>query len=235
VDRYVANSQATKRVMLESAPWLDESRVALIYNGIDADRFAAATPAGLDLPEGSFTVGYVGRLDPEKGADLVPDAWARIADALPDAHLVIAGAGKSEREMRARLGDSPRVRWPGFRRDVAELMNALDLLIVPSRSEAFGLAAAEAMACGVPVVAARVGGLPEVVIDGEQGVLVPPEDPAALAKAVIALARDPERRAAMGRAGRERVRAAFSLERTLDGYEALLEEMIARKRGGRAG
>ena len=230
VDVYVANSRATRQVMLDSAPWLDPARVALVYNGVDADGIASAAPAALGLPADALAIGFAGRLDPQKGADLLPDIWERIHPRLPNAHLVIVGQGSCEKEMRRRMEGSPRVHWLGFRRDVPAILRALDLLVVPSRTEAFGLAAAEAMAAGVPVVASTAGGLPEVVMDGETGVLVPPEDPAAVAEAVVSLAGDADARRRLGDAGRERVRRHFSLDAVLDGYESLLERTLAERR-----
>lgn len=226
VHHYVANSLASRQVALQSGPWLAASQVSVIYNGVDVDAFASAAPADLGLPPGAFVVGYVGRLDAEKGTDLLAGAWPRIAVQVPHAHLVLAGTGKLEGTIRAALGDDPRVHFLGFRRDVASVVRAMDVVVVPSRSEAFGYAAAEAMAAGVPVVAARVGGLPEVVVDGETGLLIAPESRDAIADAVAGLARDPERRCAFRQAGQARVRDRFSLSRVLDEYEALLQRMI---------
>jgi glycosyltransferase involved in cell wall biosynthesis len=230
VNVYVANSRATRQVMLHSAPWLDPSRIQLIYNGVDAEGIASAPPAALGLPADALAIGFVGRLDPQKGADLLPEIWERIQSAVPRAHLVIAGAGSCEAEMRRRLDGAPRVHWLGFRRDVPSILRALDLLIVPSRTEAFGLAAAEAMAAGVPVVATTAGGLPEVVVDGETGILVPPENPGAVADAVVSLANDADARRRLGAGARARVRRHFSLDAVLDGYESLLGRMIAERR-----
>jgi len=222
---YVANSAATRDAMLASASWLDVERVTLILNGVDVDRFATAEAALLDLPDDAIAVGYVGRLDTEKGIYELAAAWPEIAAAVPNAHLVVAGTGAGA----ASLQPLPRVSLLGFRADVPAVMRALDLLVVPSRTEAFGLAAAEALAAGVPVVATRVGGLPEVVHDGVHGVLVPPLDPEGLASAVIALCNDPGRRIALGTAGTGHVADRFSWERTLDAYEALLERVVRTK------
>jgi glycosyltransferase involved in cell wall biosynthesis len=226
VHHWIVNSDASREVTLRTGPSLSEDRVSVIYNGTDADLFARAEPAVLDLLPGAVAVGYVGRLDPEKGTDLLMPAWERVAAAAPEAHLVLAGSGTLEQRLRAEAAALPRVHFLGFRRDVPQLMKAMHIVVVPSRSEAFGNAAAEAMAAGVPVVATRVGGLPEVVDAGRTGLLVPSESPAALADALIALIADPERRRAFGEAGMARVRERFSLRRVLDEYEALLARMI---------
>lgn len=222
---HVANSHATRRTMLDSAPWLDPARVAVIHNGIDAAPYRAAPPADLGLPEGAVAIGFVGRFEERKGMLDLADAWPAVAAALPDAWLVVAGKGPLEEEARRRLEGAPRVRWLGFRTDVPAVMRALDVLAVPSHWEGFGLVAAEALAAGTPVVAADASSLPEIVRDGAEGRLVPPHDPAALARALVELGADAALRARMGEAGRERVRAEFSMERMLDRYEEALERV----------
>jgi glycosyltransferase involved in cell wall biosynthesis len=227
VTHCVVNSHATLRTVLDSAPWLDAFRLSVIHNGIDVDRFAAASPLALPVPPDAVIIGFVGRFSPEKGLPELAAAWLRIVDALPAAHLVVAGSGPLEAELRGRLAGAPRVHWFGFENDIAAMMKAFDVLAVPSYEEGFGLVAAEAMAAGVPVVASCVGGLVEVVDDGVTGRLVQPRDPGALADALLDLAADPDMRRRMGAAGEERARRCFSLERMLDRYEALLETVAA--------
>ncbi|MBA2246396.1 MAG: glycosyltransferase, partial [Gemmatimonadetes bacterium] len=130
----------------------------------------------------------------------------------------------------SRLAAAPRVRWLGFREDVPAIMRALDLLVVPSHYEGFGLVVAEAMAAGTAVIATRTSNFPELITDGIEGRLVPPRDPPALAETILELLHDPELRARMGRAGRERVRREFTLERMLDRHEELLAEVVAEAR-----
>jgi glycosyltransferase involved in cell wall biosynthesis len=219
---FITNSEATRCTVLGSAPWIDAAQVSTIYNGIDAGRFADAEPLDLGLPEDAVAVGYVGRLEARKGVRELAAAWPRVAEAVPQAHLVLAGKGPLEAEIRERLAGVPRVRWLGFREDVPQLMRALDVLLVPSHWEGFGLVAVEVMAAGVPVVATRASSLPELLDDGVQGRLVPVQDPGALAAAAIELARDPGLRARMGRAGQARVRSSFTFDRMLDEYEACL-------------
>ena len=125
--------------------------------------------------------------------------------------------------------------FAGVRRDVPEVLRAFDLLVQPSLWEGFGLTLVEAMAVGTPVVASRVGGVPEAVVDGVTGLLVPPGDAQSLASACAALLRDPGRASQMGRAGIERARAEFGIERLVREIEDLYRELLFRGRGGHEG
>lgn len=230
-DHMVANSEATRRVLLESAPWLTPDGVTVIHNGIPVDRFRSAEPATLPVPEGALTIGFVGRLAVEKGLPDLVAAWPMIRDAEPRAHLVLVGDG-SEREWLERdLGGDPRVRLLGYRSDVPEILKALDIFVLPSHSEAFGIAAAEAMAAGRPVVATTVGGLTEVIQDGETGRLVPPHSPDRLAAAVLDLARDPSLRRRLGDAAARDVADRFDNATVVDRYRELLARIVARGNG----
>jgi len=218
----VANSHATRRIMLGSAPWLSGEAVSVIHNGVDPGPFDEAESASLGLPERALVFGFVGRFVEWKGVLKLADAWRAAAPRLPDAHLVIAGEGEMEDAMRARLGDTGRVHWLGFRRDVPAVMRALDVLVFPSWMEGFGLAALEAMAAGVPVIAADAGALPEVVGHEREGLLVPPRDADALVAAMIRLAEDGALRHRLGTEGKARVRREFSVRRMVDAYEDVL-------------
>jgi glycosyltransferase involved in cell wall biosynthesis len=173
-------------------------------------------------------IGTLARLVPQKGLDVLLEAFARVP---PPARLVIAGAGtlRPVLEARAVMPDLVgRVAFLGPRADSAAVMAALDLFVLPSRWEGFGLVLLEAMAAGRAIVASRVSAIPEVVAEGETALLVPPDDPGALAAAIVALLDDPARRQAMGAAGRARVRQEFAPDRlvraTLDLYRTVLED-----------
>lgn len=222
--RLVANSRTTLGIMLDSAPWLDEDRTAVIHNGIDLGRFRNVTPVDLGLPPDAVAVGFVGRFVDWKGVLTLVDAWRRVAPSISRAHLVLVGEGEEEEEMRRRLDGSPRVRWLGFRTDVPQVMAALDVLVYPSVMEGFGLAAVEGMASGLPLIVAEAGSLPEVVGDAGAGRFVPPHDASALGAALVELVTDAELRRTMGARGRERVEELFDLERMVDRYEEVLRE-----------
>lgn len=225
---HVANSEATRRTMLDSAPWLRPERVRVIHNGIDEEAIESVPAADLELPADALAIGFVGRFDERKGILEMARAWPAVAAALPDAHLVMVGKGPEEARARSLLVDAPRVRWLGYRADAPAVIKALHLLAVPSHWEGFGLVAAEALAAGTPVVAADASSLPEIVRHGSEGLLVPPRDPRALADALVTLGRDVGMRARMAAAGRARIREHFSLDGMIDRYEALLGEVAER-------
>jgi len=159
----------------------------------------------------------VGVLEERKGHATLLEAMARLG-AGSRVRLVFAGSGTRETVLRAdAAARGLTVRFLGFRDDVARCLAAADLAVLPSLHEGLGVAALEAMAAERAVVASRVGGLPEVVVDGETGRLVPPGDPAALRSAIAALVNDPAARARMGAAGAQRVRERFSAVAMADG------------------
>jgi glycosyltransferase involved in cell wall biosynthesis len=168
----------------------------------------------------------VARLEPQKGLDVALRALAALP---PEAVLVVLGEGPQRAELEvlaAQLGVTERVRFPGRVGDVAALLRAAELLVHPARWEGFGLALLEAMLCGKPIVASRVSSIPELVADGETGILVPPDDPAALATAVGILLEDRTQATAMGEAGLVRAQQRFSVarmaERTVEVYRRAL-------------
>lgn len=224
---HVTNAEATRRTILAAAPWLPPERVAVVYNGVDLERFDATPPADLGLPDGAVAVGYLGSLEPRKGLPDLAAAWPAVAEAVPAAHLLLAGKGRQEALLREMLEDAPRVRFLGHRTDAPAVVKALDALVLPSYVEGAPNVVLEAMAAGVPVVATAVSGTPELVVDGETGLLVPPRAPEALGRALVRVAGDADTRARLGAAGRARAEARFALERMIDDYDALLRRTAA--------
>ncbi|MBI2132360.1 MAG: glycosyltransferase family 4 protein, partial [Candidatus Tectomicrobia bacterium] len=197
------------------------SQFVTIFSGIPLPGPKARAGTGpsrrraLGLPAEGALVGSVGRLDPIKGHGLLIQAFALLGDRHPGARLILIGEGEKREEYQAlarELGVAEGVRFMGWRDDVGDLLEELDLFVFPSRNEGMGRAAVEAMAAGLAVVAARTGGLPEVVREGETGLLVPPGDAAALSAAIDRLLARPEERRAMGEAGRG-LAQAYSAER----------------------
>jgi glycosyltransferase involved in cell wall biosynthesis len=221
---------------LESSEHLPRRKMAIIGHGVAAP--AAPVPRAearraLGLRPLDPLLGAVGRLSPEKGHAHLLRALPAILRALPGAGLVLAGEGGQRRaleEEAGRLGVADRVEFLGQRRDVARVLAALDLFVQPSLYEGFGLSLLEAMAAGLPVVASRVGGIPEIVDDGESGVLVPPGDPDALAAASIAILLDPATARRLGGTAALRARERHSIESEAARVDALYARVLGRER-----
>ncbi len=241
----VAAPLADRIVVLTEQEMLDhlERRIGrreqfvVIPSGVDLETIRARAPAReearrrLGVADDSLLVVGVGRLVPIKGFDVLVRALPAIARAAPAARLTLVGDGPDRAalvtEARA-LGVANRLELAGAHTEVAPFLAAADLLVAPSRNEGQGKSLVEAMALGLPVVAARVGGIPAVVEDGETGRLVPPDDPPALAGAVTQLLADPELRRRMGAAGRRRAEQ-FSLRVMEARLLSLYSELCARK------
>jgi glycosyltransferase involved in cell wall biosynthesis len=174
-------------------------------------------------------VGVIGRLSPEKGMDLALRVHRIVAQRLPNARLLIVGEGSQRVELgryAKRLGIGPSVCWLEYQEELAEVYRRLAVLLIPSRSEGLPNVALEAMGHGVPVVATAVGGLPEVVTDGESGFLAPPEDVEVLAQKVLCILEDPPLRRRLGHRALQEMATRFSLEARL----RALHEVYARLR-----
>jgi glycosyltransferase involved in cell wall biosynthesis len=192
----------------------------------------AAARAALGVPADAFVVVGLGRLAPVKGFDVLLRALPALLTAVPTAHVLLVGDGSERAVLEAQaaalhVGD--RVRITGAAADVAPWLATSDVLAAPSRNEGMGRALVEAMALGVPVVAAAVGGIPAVVTDGECGRLVAPEDPAALADALIELGLDEALCAKLGGAAVRRAEA-FSTDAASAAMRAVYDEVVREKR-----
>lgn len=198
---------------LQAVYGVPPERLVTVHNGVDLQRFAAAPPRP---PDGTFRVGMLARFDAEKGqADLVRAA-AALGTRLPQLRLVLAGDGPTRpavQELAARLGLGARVEFPGHVARVEALYPSLDAVALVSLYEAHPVSLLEALACGRPVVATDLPGVREAVEDGRDALLVPPADEAALCDALVALAGDAARRAALGRAGRAHAERDFDQRR----------------------
>jgi len=217
----LVNSQATRRTVMNSAPWLDPARVHLLYKGIDIDRF---TPG--EAPSGRPVVGMVGQLVERKGILEMMGAWTRIDALERDERPLLRLAGEGDlkgplEQWRDGLRHPGDVELLGYTEHVENFYRSLHILAMPSHFEGFGLAAAEALACAVPVVAGDASSLPEIVVDGETGLLVPPRDSDALFAALTRLLDDPGLARSMGLAGRQLILDRYPRERTLNQFLGL--------------
>jgi glycosyltransferase involved in cell wall biosynthesis len=213
----VANSSAARdQLVREGVP---ADRLRLIANGLDAGRFVPA-PRRPQIRR----IVMVANLRPEKGHDTLLAAAPRILARYPDATFTFVGEGPKREALETltrALGVAERVEFLGESRDVAPVLARHDLFVLPSRSEAFPNALIEAMATALPVVATDVGGIPEVVRPGLNGLLVRPDDTNALADAVLALMDDPAAAAALGRAARADVERHYTIDRMVERFEQL--------------
>jgi sugar transferase (PEP-CTERM/EpsH1 system associated) len=214
-------------------------KIVEIPGGVHVDTFAQVDRKSIerlrhkwDLGTKVAIVGTVGRFAEPKGYSYLLEAMVELRNQNANIRALLVGDGPLRPAMEEKaeaLGLSDTVVFTGIRRDVPEILALLDVFVLPSLWEGLPIALLEAMAAGLPVVATRVGGVPEVVVDGATGLLVPPRAPEALSKAILKLLQDPDLRQKMGQAGQERVREYFSVERMVEETEALYERLLAEK------
>ncbi len=236
VDVIVTPSEAV-RADLERFDGIAPEQVEVIYYGIDHDRFASAdgredVRRRLELPLEAKLVGTAGRLALQKGFDVLVQALPGVVAAHPDVRLLLIGSGKLEGELRAeadRLGVASRVDFLGTRSDMPELFAAMDCFVLPSKRDSFPVVLLEAAAAGLPCVATDDGGNPESVIHERTGLLVPVDDPKALAEAVVSVLDDPERASRWGAAGRAKIERLHTARVMMERIESLYERVLAAK------
>jgi glycosyltransferase involved in cell wall biosynthesis len=232
-DMVVAVSREDQRrlVELEGIP---PGRVVYVPNGIASPPAptGAVRREGLDLHQDDLVVGTVGVLRSQKALDVLVKAAAILRAEFPRLRVVVVGAGPEYGALEKLIGEldlSSTVNLLGYRTDVPELLPIFDVAASSSDFEGSPLAVLEYMEAGLPVVSTRVGGIPDLVEDGVTGLLVDRGDPVALARAIAELLRDPQRRAQMGRLGRDRRRSEFDIEVTVEHIERLYEDLYRDK------
>ncbi len=232
-ERVIAVSGSVARFVSEVEGTPPE-RVGTIHYGLDVPSFRAnsrqiaRSRLGVTETQNVCLIGFVGRLVRQKGVDLALQAFACLRKGHPQSRLLIVGDGPERQHLEAqtrRLGLKESVIFGGWVDDASCVMPAFDIVVAPSRWEGFGLVVLETMSHGLPVIAARAGSLPEIVIDGETGLLVPSECPAALAKAMEELLIDPRRAKSMGRRAQSRVSQSFSVEKMVDATVDVYEQI----------
>ena len=213
---------------------VERNKIAVIPNGVDSSRPGLQSGSAEFRAENGFSAEEcilmgVGRLAPEKGFDVLIAAFALLQPRFPDIRLIIAGDGSEASVLRARAElVSPHIHFLGHTQETGRLFQTADIVIAPSRQEGQGIVPLEAMAASKPVVASRVGGLVETIVEGETGLLVPPDDAPALASALEKLLTDPAQRAALGAAGRKRVVQEYSLQTQIQKIEAIYRDVYRR-------
>jgi glycosyltransferase involved in cell wall biosynthesis len=227
-------------VELDVAP---ATRFAVVRLGIELDQRVASGSNGrgetrrvLGIGEGPFTVGWIGRMTGIKRTDDVLLAFKSLRERGIDARLCLVGDGPDRDQVERRaheLGVMKETLFLGYQEQVSSFFSAFDVFILPSANEGTPVTAIEALAAGKPVVATRVGGIPDVVRDGEDGFLVAPGDVEALAERLAQLATDPQLRERMGEAARARVRERYSVERLVDDVDRLYRSLLEAEGLGR--
>jgi glycosyltransferase involved in cell wall biosynthesis len=243
-DRIFANSQAVKRFAVEYER-IPADRFEVIYHGIDPEAFKSNAEhrdkirQDFGLSDGDYVIGTVGRLAEQKGHRYLLDAAAIVCARCRNAKFVIVGGdarrpSESIKEQLLRLNRSlnghDKAIFTGLRTDIPDVMSLFDIFVLPSLWEGFGIVLIEAMSLRKPIIATNVDGIPEVVVDGVTGLLVPPRDANALANAILELIRDQSRAREMGERGRLRVEEHFTADRMVKRYEQAYESILIHKR-----
>lgn len=232
-DRILTTGDAIKAIV--SGAGVKAARIVSIPAGVDTTRFhpgVSGDGVRAELGLRGPVVGLVANVRGSKGHRYFLEAAREVLQARPDTRFLIVGDGVGFDDVRRRVGEmglGRHVILTGFRRDIPEVMAALDVLVLPSlRSEGTPQVIPQALAVGTPVVGTSVGGIPEIVRDGETGRLVPPADAPALAEAVLALLADPARARALARAGQALVRARYTFDAMMERTTAVYRELLAR-------
>jgi glycosyltransferase involved in cell wall biosynthesis len=239
-DKVIAISDAVRRYSCGSGIGLPETKVVTVHYGINTADYEHVNRESVNdlrnqwgVGKGEYCIGCVARLEPQKAIAVLVEGFALYLAQNPGgAKLVIIGAGSLEKELKTQSSRSKiadKVVWAGFREDIPLVMNSIDVLALTSIWEGFGLVLIEAMAAGKPVIASRISAIPEIVADGETGVLVPARQPGAVAEA-IKLLEDPDVRQEYGKAARDRVKKAFTIDRMVKQTSLIYEESLQKCR-----
>jgi L-malate glycosyltransferase len=218
VDCFIAASEAIRRMLVGDG--VPAERTVTVHEGIDVEHAAAAPPVNVHeafwLPHGAPVVGNVAALVPHKGQRYLIDAAHLVVQQIPDARFVILGEGELREHLERQVHEhhlEKHVLLPGFRTDVLGCIKGFDLFVMSSVTEGLGTSLLDAMACARPIVATGAGGIPEIVENGVNGLLVPVRDSQALAEAMVRMLKDADLRQRMGDAGLARVTERFTVER----------------------
>jgi glycosyltransferase involved in cell wall biosynthesis len=232
--RMTAVSEDLKEYLRKELKLAGTKKIMILYNGIDLDRFTVKNSgsnmrADLGISPDAPVAGTVGSLFEVKGIPYLLRAVKKVVSYFPDFKLLIAGEGNQEpflKQETAALGLKDNVIFLGLRDDIPAVLNIIDVYVCSSLSEGLSIAILEAMAMEKPVVATKVGGNPELIVPGENGYLIPSEDPEPIAEKIIVLLKDKSLREKMGKAGRKMVEEKFSLKAMIDNYQNLYRKLL---------
>jgi glycosyltransferase involved in cell wall biosynthesis len=235
-DKMIAVSESIKKDIIQY-DGIDSSKILVIPNGIDTEKFKpegnfADISEELSFKRSDIVVGFVGRIVPAKGLEYLIDAFSYIKKGFTNSWLLIVGEGGIMGELRERTKKNnvqDSVIFAGKRRDIADVLSRTDIFVMPSIAEGLPNALLEAMAMGKPIVATMIGGIPEVIKNGFNGLLVPPRDPAALATAIKELIGNGQLSVRMGQAARDLVVNKYSIRETAQKWESLYLSILKEK------
>ena len=223
VDKFIAVSEVLKEKLITTHS-IPEQKIVTIYNGIelqeyrnhDFDRSCREIRKEFCIEDGAFLIGAIGRMVWEKGFEYLIRCIPEIIKTFPKVKILLVGDGPRRERLEA-LGERLKIKnnivFTGFRSNIREILSAIDILVVPSILEGFPMITLEAMAMAKPIIATNIDGITEQITDGENGILVPPKNPEAIAKAVIRILADKESSKAMGLEARKKVEQEFSVEK----------------------
>lgn len=235
--KIIVNSNAVGRRF----PWIDKpySKVIAIYNGVNLAEFSSRVNVNkirdeFAISERDTLVGVVGQLIPWKGHMYFLESAKEVAERISSAKFMIvgdeipkgSGYRKKLEEFTFELGIRDKVIFTGFRKDIPDILSAFDIFVLPSLGEPFGRVIIEAMAMAKPVIATNAGGVPEIIVDGKTGILVPPEDPRAMTEAIIELLKDRDKAKKLGENGRKRVEEVFTIQEHVIKVQQLYLELL---------
>jgi glycosyltransferase involved in cell wall biosynthesis len=225
-DRITATSKMLKRLTKELAS--SEKKVIRIPFGVDLNKFR---PESIKNNNKGITLGVIKRLDPKYGIEYLIKAFALVEKRYSNTRLLIVGDGSLRSKLKklsSQLGCDKKIKFlgniPHFQ--IPKMLNEMDIFVMPSLQESFGVAALEASACQLPVIASNVGGVPEVILDKKTGLLIPPQDPSAIAEAIIYLIENPDLRQKLGEFGRNFVMKNYNWHENAKRMENLYQEVL---------
>ncbi len=233
-DRVIAISEGIGQVLLSEG--LPATKLRIVRSAVDWDRYAqpadrTAIRQQLAVPTDALLIGVIAQLIPRKGHRFLLAALPALIAVYPNLHVRCFGQGLLAAEIQRQIADlelSDHVQLAGFRDDLPNILPALDLVVHPVLMEGLGVSLLQAASAGVPIIASRVGGIPEAVRDGENGLLVPPGDVAALRETISRLLADPEYRRKLGAGGQELMAREFSVDAMVEGNLAVYRELVCR-------
>jgi len=235
VDCFIAASDAIRQMLV--ADGVPAERTVTVHEGIDVEHVLAAPPVNVHetffLPHGAPVVGNVAALVPHKGQRYLIEAAHLVVRQVPDARFVILGEGELRELLEKQVHEhhlEKHVLLPGFRTDVLGCIRSVDLFVMSSVTEGLGTSLLDAMAASRPIVATSAGGIPEIVENGVNGLLVPPRDAPSLAAAIVRALKDPALRQQLGAAGFARVNERFTVERMVEATAAAYQRIVSSVR-----